>query len=161
MLDFLGDLRRTHMCGVLRASDAGKKAVLMGWVNRRRDHGNLLFVDLRDRSGVTQVVLNAERDAALIGDNPIAAGEFATINSAEDSGRYSIASATPKIRVYSCSFVVSFLAHERVSRVRHLQSVQPWPLRGESPDPACVLCHAPRGMRRSCRSASPQPGTEH
>ena len=53
------------MCGALRASDAGKKAVLMGWVNRRRDHGNLLFVDLRDRSGVTQVVINAERDAAL------------------------------------------------------------------------------------------------
>jgi aspartyl-tRNA synthetase len=53
------------MCGALRASDAEKKATLMGWVNRRRDHGNLLFVDLRDRSGVTQVVINAERDAAL------------------------------------------------------------------------------------------------
>jgi aspartyl-tRNA synthetase len=65
LLDFLGDLRRTHMCGALRASDAGKKAVLMGWVNRRRDHGNLLFVDLRDRSGVTQVVINAERSAAI------------------------------------------------------------------------------------------------
>src|SRR5216684_3325505 len=53
------------MCGALRASDAGKKAVLMGWVNRRRDHGNLLFVDLRDRSGVTQVVINAERNAVI------------------------------------------------------------------------------------------------
>jgi aspartyl-tRNA synthetase len=53
------------MCGALRASDAGKRAVLMGWVNRRRDHGNLLFIDLRDRSGVTQVVINAERDAAI------------------------------------------------------------------------------------------------
>jgi len=53
------------MCGALRASDAGNKAVLMGWVNRRRDHGNLLFVDLRDRTGVTQVVINAERDAAI------------------------------------------------------------------------------------------------
>src|ERR1700733_8600632 len=53
------------MCGALRASDAGKKAVLMGWVNRRRDHGNLLFIDLRDRSGVTQVVINAERNASI------------------------------------------------------------------------------------------------
>jgi len=53
------------MCGALRASDAGNKAVLMGWVNRRRDHGNLLFVDLRDRTGVSQVVINAERDAAI------------------------------------------------------------------------------------------------
>jgi len=64
LLDFLGDLRRTHMCGSLRASDAGKQAVLMGWVNRRRDHGSLLFIDLRDRTGVTQVVFNKEFNAA-------------------------------------------------------------------------------------------------
>jgi aspartyl-tRNA synthetase len=65
LLDFLGDLRRTHMCGALRPSDAGKKATLMGWVNKRRDLGSLIFVDLRDRTGVTQVVINAERDAAV------------------------------------------------------------------------------------------------
>ncbi len=65
MLDFLGDLKRTHMCGALRASDAGKKTILMGWVNRRRDLGNLIFVDVRDRSGVTQVVFSEERNAAL------------------------------------------------------------------------------------------------
>jgi aspartyl-tRNA synthetase len=53
------------MCGTLRATEAGKKAVLMGWVNRRRDHGNLLFIDLRDRTGVAQVVFNAERDKAI------------------------------------------------------------------------------------------------
>ncbi len=67
MLDFLGDLRRTHMCGALRAADSGKKAVLMGWVNRRRDLGNLIFVDVRDRTGVTQVVFNKERDPATHG----------------------------------------------------------------------------------------------
>jgi len=65
VLDFLGDLRRTHLCGALRASDSGSKAVLMGWVNRRRDLGNLIFVDVRDRTGVTQVVFNKERDAAI------------------------------------------------------------------------------------------------
>jgi aspartyl-tRNA synthetase len=53
------------MCGALRASDAGKKATLMGWVNKRRDLGSLIFVDLRDRTGVMQVVINAERDAAV------------------------------------------------------------------------------------------------
>ena len=46
------------MCGALRPSDAGKKVVLMGWVNRRRDLGSIIFVDLRDRTGVTQVVFN-------------------------------------------------------------------------------------------------------
>ena len=55
VLDFLGDLRRTHMCGELRASDAGKTVVLMGWCHRRRDHGAVIFVDLRDRYGLTQV----------------------------------------------------------------------------------------------------------
>jgi aspartyl-tRNA synthetase len=65
MLDFLGDLRRTHMCGQLRLSDAGKKVVLMGWVGRRRDLGQIIFVDLRDRTGVTQVVFSHELNPAV------------------------------------------------------------------------------------------------
>src|SRR5438094_5881046 len=65
LLDFLGELRRTHMCGALRASDAEKKAVLMGWVNRRRDLGNLIFIDVRDRTGITQVVFHKENNPAL------------------------------------------------------------------------------------------------
>ena len=60
MLDFIGNLERTNMCGDLRAEDAGKHVVLMGWVNRRRDHGNLIFLDLRDRSGITQIVLDRD-----------------------------------------------------------------------------------------------------
>jgi aspartyl-tRNA synthetase len=65
VLDFLGDLRRTHMCGALRLSDAGKKVVLMGWVNRRRDLGQIIFVDLRDRTGVMQVVFNHELNSPV------------------------------------------------------------------------------------------------
>ena len=53
------------MCGALRLADAGKKAVLMGWVNRRRDLGQIIFVDLRDRTGVAQVVFSHELDPAI------------------------------------------------------------------------------------------------
>src|SRR5947209_3348945 len=64
-LDFLGELRRTHMCGELRASDTGKTVVLMGWCHRRRDHGSVIFIDLRDRSGHTQAIFHEDVDPAV------------------------------------------------------------------------------------------------
>ena len=60
-LDSLGNLKRTHYCGDLRASDADRDVILMGWVHRRRDLGNLLFIDLRDRAGIAQIVFNKEQ----------------------------------------------------------------------------------------------------
>jgi aspartyl-tRNA synthetase len=64
-LDLLGDLRRTHTCGQLRAVDAGTRALLMGWVHRHRDLGGVIFLHLRDREGVTQVAIHADASEAV------------------------------------------------------------------------------------------------
>src|SRR5215203_4019439 len=60
MLDTLGTLERTHTCGELREPDVGQQVVLMGWVAKKRDFGVFTFIDLRDRDGLTQIVLSSE-----------------------------------------------------------------------------------------------------
>src|SRR5688500_19768107 len=60
----LGKLARTHTCGALRVNDVGKEVVLLGWVHRVRDLGSLVFIDVRDRHGLTQVVAR-DHDALL------------------------------------------------------------------------------------------------
>ena len=75
-LDFLGTLQRTHMCGELRIEQHGQDVVLMGWVNRRRDHGNLIFLDVRDRTGITQVVLDKEASPAAHAKAEAARSEY-------------------------------------------------------------------------------------
>src|ERR1700752_1340006 len=64
MAEALGDLTRTHTCGALRAEDVGAEAVLLGWVHRIRDLGGVTFIDIRDRAGVSQVVVR-ENDALM------------------------------------------------------------------------------------------------
>jgi aspartyl-tRNA synthetase len=61
----LGDLTRTHTCGALRTNDVGADVVLLGWVHRVRDLGGVLFIDVRDRGGVTQIVFDKDDEALM------------------------------------------------------------------------------------------------
>jgi len=60
MIELLGDFKRTDYCGDLRKKDVGRKVTLLGWVQKRRDLGGLIFVEMRDRQGIVQVVFNPE-----------------------------------------------------------------------------------------------------
>ena len=65
MAEPLGDMRRTHHCRELGSKNVGDEVKIMGWVQRRRDHGGVIFIDLRDRNGITQVVFNPEHNQAV------------------------------------------------------------------------------------------------
>ena len=76
MLDTLGTLERSHTCGELRESNVGEQVVLMGWVAKKRDFGVFTFIDLRDREGVTQVVVSEETAAEAHAKAKNLRGEF-------------------------------------------------------------------------------------
>jgi len=102
MTDYLGELVRTHTCGALRESDVGHDAVLLGWVDRVRDLGSLIFIDVRDRFGTTQVVVREDEALRLVAKRlrpefvvavmgPVELRSEDTVNSKIDTGTVEIA----------------------------------------------------------------------
>lgn len=110
MLDHLDNTRRTHTCGELRPQHVGEHVTLIGWVNRRRDHGPLVFIHLRDRTGLIQLVFNAEVSAEAHARAKEARGEFViavngkcvartreTVNTTMETGEVEIVASDIKI----------------------------------------------------------------
>ena len=108
MAEHLGDLTRTHTCGALRGDDVGTDVVLLGWVHRVRDLGGLLFVDVRDRAGVTQVVFDKD-DEALMAKAKRLRSEF-VIGARGRVRRRSADTINPKIATGEVEVVVRQLA---------------------------------------------------
>jgi aspartyl-tRNA synthetase len=104
----LGDLTRTHTCGALRPDDVGADVVLLGWVHRVRDLGGLLFVDLRDRAGVTQIVFDKD-DEALMGKAKRLRSEF-VVGVSGRVRRRSAETINPKIATGEVEMLVRRLA---------------------------------------------------
>ncbi|MGE4543667.1 MAG: aspartate--tRNA ligase [Pedobacter sp.] len=103
MIDILGDWKRSHFCGSISAADIGKEVCLMGWVQRRRDHGGLIFIDLRDRQGIAQLALDPDRDPEAHAKAERVRGEYVVavrgIVSARPEGTVNPKMATGEVEV--------------------------------------------------------------
>ncbi len=110
MLDTLGNLERTHTCGELRAENVGESVVLMGWVAKKRDFGVFTFIDLRDRDGITQVVVSEETAKDAHAKAKILRGEFVIAVIGEvflrDEGTRNTKLATGEIEVHVSEILI-------------------------------------------------------
>ncbi len=125
MAEQLGDLARTHTCGALRAADVGSDVVLLGWVHRVRDLGGLLFVDVRDRGGVTQVVFDKD-DEPLMNKGKRLRSEF-VIGVKGRVQRRSPETVNPKLATGEVEVVVRQLT------ILNEAKTPPFPIADESP----------------------------
>jgi aspartyl-tRNA synthetase len=121
----LGELTRTHTCGVLRPDDVGADVVLLGWVHRVRDLGGLLFIDVRDRAGVTQVVFDKD-DEALMGKAKRLRSEF-VIGVNGRVRRRSVDTVNPKLGTGEVEVVVRQLT------ILNEAKTPPFPIADETP----------------------------
>jgi aspartyl-tRNA synthetase len=105
MLDVLGNLERTHTCGELRETDVGAQVALMGWVAKKRDFGVFTFIDLRDRDGITQVVVSSETAGEAHAKAKSVRGEFVVavkgtvVSRAEGTHNMKLATGDIEVRV--------------------------------------------------------------
>jgi aspartyl-tRNA synthetase len=110
MIENLGNLERTHSCGALRTEDVGKQVTLMGWCARRRDFGPLTFIDLRDRDGITQIVVNQEKASEAHAKAKEVRGEYVLVVIGEvvlrDEGARNPKHATGDVEVQAGELVI-------------------------------------------------------
>ena len=110
MIENLNNRERTHSCGALRQEHVGQQVTLMGWCARRRDFGPLTFIDLRDRDGITQVVVNQEKAAAAHAKAKEVRGEYVIAAVGEvvlrDEGARNPKLATGEVEVQATEIVI-------------------------------------------------------
>jgi aspartyl-tRNA synthetase len=121
----LGTLTRTHTCGALRLGDVGADVVLLGWVHRVRDLGGLLFVDVRDRDGVTQVVFDKD-DESLMGKAKRLRSEY-VVGVTGRARRRSADTVNPKLETGEVEVVVGQLA------ILNEAKTPPFPIADDTP----------------------------
>ena len=143
-LDSLGSFRRTHYCGALRPTHVGQEVVLCGWVHRRRDHGGVVFIDLRDRTGVAQVVFKPDTSPAAHDKAHMLRPEYviAVCGRVENRGEEAI---NPKLPTGEVELLVTDLA------LLNTATPPPFPIEDDIPvDEAVRLRHRIHDLRRPC-----------